>query len=155
METASEYKSMMDAADDPRRSDLGGRGNLSQEALIEFAMWFGWVALDQLQFMGKMFELDSLRARLHKYVHDTLDAGAAGAALADELIRVGSVFRKEAPRIMKRSERSARDTIKELTQAGLLTTRSGTAPITLRFTAAAADELFPKLFPAQLGVSET
>jgi len=51
-----------------------------------------------------MFELDSLRARLHKYVHDTLDAGAAGAALADELIRVGSVFRKEAPKIMKRKE---------------------------------------------------
>lgn len=151
MENASEYKSMMDATDSPRRGDLDGRGNLSQEALIEFVIWFCRVALDQLQFMSRLFELDTLRSRLDTYVRDTLDAGDAGAALAAELLRVGRVYRSDAPRIMKRSERSARDTTKKLAQAGLLTTRSAQSPLTLRFTASAAEELFPRLFPAQLG----
>jgi Fic family protein len=149
---AGEYKSMMDATDDPRRGDLDGRGNLSQEALIDFVTWFCRVSLDQLQFMSKLFELETLRSRLEKYVRDTLDAGDAGSALADELLRVGRVYRGDAPRIMKRSERSARDTTKKLTQAGLLTTRGTQSPLTLRFTATAAEELFPRLFPAQLGV---
>jgi Fic family protein len=152
LEDAGEYKSMLDATDAPRRGGLDGRGNLSQEALIEFVTWFCRVALDQLEFMSKLFELDTLRSRLHAYVHDSLDAGDAGAALADELLRVGSIKRSDAPRIMKRSERSARDTTKQLIQAGLLTSRSTHSPLTLRFTAAAAEELFPRLFPAQLGV---
>jgi hypothetical protein len=59
---------MMDYADTPRQGDLDGRGNLSQRALSEFALWFLKVALGQVQFMSGLFELDTLARRLRNYV---------------------------------------------------------------------------------------
>jgi AhpD family alkylhydroperoxidase len=54
----------MDDADSPRRGDLDGRGNLSQSALRDFTLWFLQVALDQVQFMASLFDLDTLSRRL-------------------------------------------------------------------------------------------
>jgi Fic family protein len=52
---AGEYRRMLDAADEPHRGDLDGRGNLSQQGLIEFVTWFCCVAVDQLRFMRNAF----------------------------------------------------------------------------------------------------
>jgi len=70
----SEYKTMMDLADTPRQGDLDGRGNLSQKALGEFVLWFLQVSLDQVKFMGSLFEIDSLEPRLKTYVQPSLRA---------------------------------------------------------------------------------
>jgi hypothetical protein len=39
------------SCDLPRRSDLDGRGNLSEEALAEFTRFFLEACLDQVRFM--------------------------------------------------------------------------------------------------------
>ena len=150
LDDAGEYKRMMDAADAPRRGDLDGRGNLSQEALIEFVTWFCRVALDQLRFMQGLFDLGSLGDRLQAYVRGTLGRGDAASALALEALRVGEVPRGAASLITGRSERSARETLSHLTEARLLVSDTPKGPVRLNFSAASADALFPRLFPAQL-----
>jgi Fic family protein len=87
LDDAGEYKRMMDAADAPRRGDFDGRGNLSQEALIEFVTWFCRVAFDQLRFMQGLFDLGTLGERLQAYVHEALGGGDAASALASEVLR--------------------------------------------------------------------
>ena len=150
IDDAGEYKRMMDAADAPRRGDLDGRGNLSQEALIEFVTWFCRIALDQVRFMQGLFDLGTLGARLDAYVRGPLRAGEAASALIAEVLRAGEVARGAAARITGRSERSAREALSHLTAARLLVSDTPKGSVRLNFAAASADALFPRLFPAQL-----
>ncbi len=144
-----EYRRMMDEADSPRRGDLDGRGNLSLEALTTFVGWFVEVALDQVQFMSTLFDLDSLGRRLHGYVVGTVGATEAGWLLVEEVLRRGEMARGDAARVSGRSERSARDQLKLLTEAGVLASSTPKGPVSLRFLPSASDVLFPRLFPAQ------
>lgn len=145
----AEYKQMMDLADSPRRNDTDGRGNLSAAALVEFATWFFRVAADQVAFMSDLFGFDRLRERLQGYVEDVLRLSAETALLVDEVFLRGSVARGEASRITKRPERTARDILRRLLEAGLLSSDSPKGDVHLRFTSASADVLFPRLFPAE------
>jgi Fic family protein len=140
-----DYKAMMDAADSPRRGDLDGRGNLSRAALVDFVTWFCRVALDQLRFMAELFDLSTLGERVRVYA--IRHAGEPAAALATEVFRVGELARGEAPRVSERSERSAREVLSKLLHAGLLVSDTPKGPVRLNFSASAADELFPRLFP--------
>jgi len=147
---AGEYKRMMDAADAPRRSDLDGRGNLSQEALIEFASWFCRVALDQVSFMNGLFDLERLEARLKGYVTTTLGFSDYAAAIPAEVLRRGELPRGEASRVTGRPERTARAALSALLEAGLLTSDTSKSPVRLKFSVKSSDVLFPRLFGAQL-----
>jgi hypothetical protein len=68
LDSRGDYKRMMDHADSPRQGDLDGRGNLSRRALAEFTTWFLKVCMDQVRFMGGLFELETLIDRLRLYV---------------------------------------------------------------------------------------
>lgn len=55
-----EYEARLISADHPRRGDFDGRGNLTEEGLLQ---WIGWaldVCLDQIDFMSKSLGLDEL-----------------------------------------------------------------------------------------------
>jgi Fic family protein len=146
---AGEYKRMMDATDSPRRGDLDGRGNLSQQALIDFVMWFCRVALDQLHFMSTLFDLEGLASRLGRHVRERIGASDATAVLAVEILRRGEIARGESSRITGQPERTARDALRKLIDAQLIHSDTPKGPVSLRFTIANADELFPRLFVAQ------
>jgi Fic family protein len=147
---ASEYKRMMDEADSPRRGDLDGRGNLSLEALVEFTTWFCQVALDQVQFMTRVFALEQLEQRLRIYVEQTLGLPEDAAAIPIEVLRRGEMARGDAARVTGRSERGARTALATLVAAGLLASETAKGAVRLRFSAESADVLFPRLFGAQL-----
>ena len=149
LDERGEYKRMMDLADAPRKSDLDGRGNLSLSALETFVMWFCRVELDQLQFMESLFDLSKLRERLQAYVRGTLGAKAEAWLLIDSVLQRGEVPRGEAGRIVGRPERTARDVLRGLIESGLLTSQTPKGAVRLHFTGTSADELFPRLFPAQ------
>jgi Fic family protein len=144
-----EYKRMMDAADEPRRSDLDGRGNLSQGALTEFVTWFCRVALDQVSFMNRLFDLENMEERLTRYVRESLRLSDYAAAIPVEVLRRGELPRGEAGRITARPERTARAALSALISAGLLQSDSPKSAVRLRFSAENADELFPRLFGPQ------
>jgi Fic family protein len=136
----------MDAADEPRRGDLDGRGNLSMSALADFATWFCRVALDQVSFMNHLFDLEHMEQRLTRYVRESLRLADYAAAIPVEVLRRGELPRGEAGRITARPERTARAALSALIKAGLLDSDSPKSPVRLRFSAENADELFPHLF---------
>ena len=62
------YYTRLAAADQPRQSDLDGRGNLSEAGLIAFAGFFLETCLDQVQFMQRMLALEEWRKRMRAWL---------------------------------------------------------------------------------------
>jgi len=84
---------MMDRADAPRESDLDGRGNLSRSALIEFTQWFLEVALDQVKFMSRLFEMSTLARRRKSFVDRSESLKPESAALVQAALVRGEIER--------------------------------------------------------------
>ena len=147
LESRGEYKRMMDYADTPRQGDLDGRGNLSLSALNAFVLWFLKVALDQVQFMTGLFEIDTLARRLRIYVerHEKLKPEAA-RLLEEALIR-SEFERGDISRITGLPERTARRVLNEVIATGLLASETPKSAVSLRFPVDALEILFPRLFP--------
>lgn len=142
----AEYKRHMAWADETRQGERDGRGHLSLRGLEVFTAWFLRVCLDQLSYMGELFDLDTLSMRLKRYVdrHETLAPEAA--RLLQEALMRGELERGEASRITGLPERSARRVLKSLTEEGLLASDTEKGPVSLRFPANTLDRLFPRLF---------
>ena len=146
LQSRTEYKSMMNLADTPRQGDLDGRGNLSLKALNEFTVWFLSVCLDQVRFMGEMFELNALGGRLKRYVEREGLKPEAFRILDEVLVR-GEMPRGEAERVTGMKERSARALLAGMVEDGILGSDTPKGPVSLRFPVKAVDVLFPRLFP--------
>lgn len=140
-----EYKRMMDLADSPRRGDRDGRGNLSEAALKTFSAWFLNVSLDQITFSAKLFDLAGLDKRYRRLVADTIEDKRA-PDLISAVLRHGKLDRGDAPVVLKTSERTSRNTLKQLTAAGFLTSSSPKTPVRLAFPLDYRERLFPNLF---------
>jgi Fic family protein len=137
---------MMDLADTPRQGDLDGRGNLSQKALGEFVLWFLQICLDQVKFMGSLFEIESLGSRLRTYVERSAHKPEAFRLLEEAMIR-GEFERGDIARITGLPDRSARRVLADVIDAGLLDSETPKTAVSLRFPVEALDVLFPRLFP--------
>ena len=146
LESRTEYKARMDHADMPRQGDLDGRGNLSARALAEFVTWFLRVALDQVTFMGSLFQLETLEGRLRAYVASRGWKEEASRLLED-VLRRGELSRGDAERATGLKERTARMLLGELVRDGILGSDTPKGPVSLRFPVRAVEVLFPRLFP--------
>lgn len=146
----SEYKSHLAACDAPRRNDLDGRGNLSEETLAAFTRFFLTICIDQVDFMESLVQPDGLRNRIRIWAEEEIRAEKlpkkTGAVLEAVLYR-GEVQRSEVAAILGTSERSARRTTSDLLKAGVLTSESARAPLRLAFPARLASRWMPGLFP--------
>ncbi len=140
-----EYKQMMDHADSPRRGDRDGRGNLSEAALRTFCAWFLNVALDQISFSARLFDLARLDKRYRRLVMDTIDDKRA-PDLISAVLRHGTLDRGDAQIVLKTSERTARNALKQLTSVGFLTSASPKTAVRLAFPLDYRERLFPNLF---------
>jgi Fic family protein len=141
-----DYKRMMDEADQPRRGDLDGRGNLSARALSDFCLWFLRVSLDQVKFMGELFDLSTLARRLRRFVDQSEALKSETARLLEEALVRGEFERGDASRITGLPERSARRVLNDVIAAGILASGTPKGPVSLRFPVSAQDILFPRLF---------
>lgn len=146
LESRTDYKRMMDHADTPRRGDLDGRGSLSEQALIDFTLWFLRVCLDQLQFMFELFEFARLEERLNGFVLQHQLRPEATRLLTECLLR-GELPRGDATRTTGLKERTARDVLSRLLELGILGSDTPKGPVSLRFPLSSVGVLFPKLFP--------
>ena len=146
LESRGDYKRMMDYADTPRQGDLDGRGNLSRRALSEFTAWFLKVCLDQVTFMGSLFELETLIGRLRHYV-ERRGLKAEALPLLEQVLMRGELPRGDATRAIGLKERSARDLLAALVADGILGSDTPKGPVSLRFPLHTVEILFPSLFP--------
>jgi Fic family protein len=140
-----EYKQMMDLADTPRQGDLDGRGNLSLKSLGEFTTWFLRICIDQTEFMGSLFQLDTLNQRLSGLT-SAYGWPSQAAVLLREVLHRGSIDRGSVPSIVGMKERSARDLLSKLVGHGILRSETPKGQVSLYFQIGDASLLFPKLY---------
>jgi Fic family protein len=146
------YKSHLAQCDLPRRNDLDGRGNLSEEGLASFTRFFLETCLDQVKFMEDLVQPDRLRDRVLLWVEEEIRAGAlpqkAGRILEAILYR-GELPRGDVPELLGASERHSRRVVAALTERGVVVSESTRAPLRLTFPAKLASRWMPGLFPEQ------
>jgi len=144
------YKKRLADCDGSRRNDLDGRGNLSEEALGEFARFFLSVCIDQATFMESLVQPDRLRARITLWAQEEVRLGMlppkSGIILEAVLYR-GELPRADAAGVVGASERHARRIVSALMKRGVLISDSARAPLRLVFPAALASRWMPGLFP--------
>src|SRR5262249_17829273 len=62
------YFQQLSAADQTRRNDYDGRGNLSDRALGDFCLFILKTMLDQIEFMSDLFQFEILAKRIEAYL---------------------------------------------------------------------------------------
>jgi hypothetical protein len=68
------YKAILMTVDEPRRSDLDGRENLSQAALNEFCDFSLNTCVDQVEYVISVLEPAELLRRIEIYAEDEVRA---------------------------------------------------------------------------------
>lgn len=145
-----EYKLLLMAADQPRKNDLDGRGNLSEQALRDFCIFFLETCIDQIDFMDSLLEINSLLARIEAHINEEISAGilARGSfALIRELFFRGEIDRGEVASITAYRDRQSRTIITKLFAYGLLESPSPRGHLHIKFPVKVLDKWFPKLYP--------
>jgi Fic family protein len=145
-----DYIAALVGADAPRKSDVDGRGNLSDEGLSQFCEFFIQTALDQVAFMSGLLDLDGLESRITAYTQRRAVLGemdpTSALLLRDVLVR-GEVARGEASRITGKPERTARRIVNTLLEEGLLTSETPKGALRIGFPTKAIGYYFPRLYP--------
>jgi len=158
----ADYKAALTWADAPRRNDLDGRGNLSNEGLIKFCRFFLEVCLDQVDYMENRLKLEDLVERVKKYVlfrgNGMIPNPPGAAALRIEAARMlqevlvrGEVSRGDVIEASGLKERTGRNLLTQLVGEGLLVSDTPKGELRIGFPIHAAGWFFPDLYPAGHG----
>lgn len=146
----SAYKSQLVACDLPRRNDLDGQGNLSEENLAEFTSFFLKTCIDQAEFMEGLVQPDRLRNRILIWAEEEIRVDKlppkSGNVLEAVLYR-GELPRGEVASLLGTSDRQARRVTSALVEREVLASESSRAPLRLAFPAKLATRWMPGLFP--------
>jgi Fic family protein len=151
--TVDRYYALLAAADEPRRGDLDGRGNLSEAALVDWIDYVLELCLDQVQFMRGLLQLQAMEGRIAAclaHEQHAVRSGVRAEALRPlhYLFLTGlSLERGEFKRMTGLGERTAVDLLSALVRRGLL--RSDTVQGKVRFGLPlhALRFYFPALWP--------
>ncbi len=144
------YKGHLAACDMQRRNDLDGRGNLSEESLVEFTRFFLTTCIDQVAFMEGVMQPDQLRARILIWAQEEIRLDRLpqkSSAVLEALLYRGELPRGDAAEIIGTGDRQARRIVAALTDRGVLASESTRAPLRLAFPATLASRWMPGLFP--------
>jgi Fic family protein len=147
------YDELLAAADEPRRGDLDGRGNLSQAALVD---WIGYVlsvCQDQVAFMTGLLKLGDMERRIAAclaYEEQTLRSGVRMAALRPLhylFVTDGALARGEFKAMTGLAERTAGSLLKALLDRGLLASDTPQGAVRFGLPLHALRFYFPALWP--------
>lgn len=144
------YKAHLAACDQPRRNDLDGRGELSEEALTEFTKFFLSVSLDQIRFLEELVQPDRLRARLLLWAEEEIRLGVLppkSGQVLEALLYRGELPRGDVDAVVGTGERHARRIVAALADQGVLTAPGPRASWRLTLPAKLAGRWMPGLFP--------
>jgi len=144
------YKQHLMNCDSPRRNDLDGRGNLSEEALASFTEFFLRTCLDQVRFMEQLVQPERLRGRIMAWADEEAKSGAlpkkSGQVLEAVLFR-GELPRGDVAALLGVTDRHARRAVSALLDRGVLVSDGPRDPLFISFPAALASRWMPGLFP--------
>jgi Fic family protein len=144
-----EYRSQLAQADQQRRNDYDGRGNLTMAGLVSFCEFFLETCLDQIDFMTQLLEPTRLLQRIEADIAIAVrerDLLPGSFELLKATFLEGEVARGQAAMVTGYQERQARSVLKGLLDQGLLVTDSAKGPVRLGFPIGAAEKWLPRLW---------
>ena len=146
------YRGMLKAADEHRRGDLDGRGNLTEAGLIDWISYTLETCIDQVRFMRKLLDVGSMRERIQAALifDESKKTGVRKeAALAlHYLFSTNSELGRAAFKQMTGlGERVATDLISSLLKNGYLATDSAYGALRFAIPRSALRFYFPDLWP--------
>jgi Fic family protein len=147
-----DYKSHLAACDRTRRNDLDGRGNLSEEDLAEFTVFFLKVCLDQVQFMSTLMQPTALRKRIMDWAKEEERLGGLlphSSRVLAHILTHRELQRKDVSEVVGFDDRKARRVTALLHKRGIIAAPTHRAPfrIALALPAAIAPSFMPGLYP--------
>jgi Fic family protein len=145
------YYQQLAAADQNRRNDYDGRGNLSERALADFCVFILKTMLDQIEFMSGLFQLDVLAKRIDGYLQlERVDLRSKERERLAKLLKAalieGELERGRAGEILGMSQSGARAIIRLALREGLLDSPTDKGPLSLVFSSTTLESYFPKLY---------
>ena len=146
------YRGMLKAADEHRRGDLDGQGNLTEAGLIDWISYTLETCIDQVRFMRKLLDVGSMRERIQAALifEESKKTGVRKeAALAlHYLFSTNSELGRAAFKQMTGlGERVATDLISSLLKNGYLATDSAYGALRFAIPRSALRFYFPDLWP--------
>ncbi len=149
--TVESYKKGLQAADEPRRGDLDGRGNLTQSGLSSFCAYFLRCCIDQVHFMEELMEPKELLNRMEIWCAEEVRAQRLPKGswpLLREAVLAGEFTRSHAKTLTGYQDRQARTVLSTLLERGLLVSPSPKGKVSLGFPASVVERWLPRLYPA-------
>lgn len=153
--SSDRYKQLLERADFPRQGDRDGRGELSQQSLIEFCDYMLDTALDQVNYISNLLNLDQMHARIKSYIQARNDKRIPGLGSIKDVAGLilysafvgGKLERSMAIELSGMPERTARRLFAQLKEEGLLTETSMRSPFYWQIPEHAEPWYFPQLAP--------
>lgn len=146
------YKEHLANCDQPRRNDLDGRGNLSEERLAEFTRFFLEICLDQVRFMEDLVQPETLRTRIKLWVDEEIARGSLhekSGLILEAILYRGELPRGDVTRLLDLSSRTASRIVSGLFDHDVVTSETPKAALRIHFPAKLAPRWMPGLFPEQ------
>jgi Fic family protein len=155
--STDQYYALLAAADESRRGDLDGRGNLSQRALVDWISYVLSICQDQVTFMAGLLKLGDMERRIAAclaYEEQTLRSGvrtgvrmAALRPLHYLFVTDAALARGEFKAMTGLAERTAGSLLKALLERRLLTSDTPQGAVRLGLPLHALRFYFPALWP--------
>jgi Fic family protein len=155
--SSDQYKTLLARADNIRQGDHDGRGALSEKHLIYFCEYMLNTAIDQIDYISDLLQLNEIHKRINSYIqarNDERVSGikgklkeAAGLILYNAFVK-GELERPLAYELAAMPERSARRLIRQLKDDGLLSETSPKSPLKWEIPEHAEPWYFPNLTPS-------
>jgi Fic family protein len=151
--TETQYKALLQAADEHRRGDLDGRGNLTQAGLIDWVRYTLDVCIDQVSFMTQQLDVQGMRDRIRAAL--AYEAAVVKSGVREEaLLPLHYLFATQAElgradfkAMTGLGERVATSTVSALLQRGFLATDSPYGSLRFAVPRHALRFYFPALWP--------
>jgi Fic family protein len=146
----TEYFQALTGADQIKMGDLDGRGRLSQKRLQECCSFFLDVALDQVDFMITLFDLDKLRSR-YKLLLSELNIPLDNVEMIIRIFERGEMQRGEFSNTYpQKSDRYARSQLRKLLDHELIASDSERGDLYIHFPVKHLEILMPRLFLGEM-----
>ena len=151
--TQDTYYERLAGADEPRAGALDGRGNLSEQGLMNWLVYVLGVCIDQVTFMEKMLALNSMRDRMAAclaYEENVVKQGVRSQslrALHYLFATQAELERAEFKAMLGLGDRLATAQVTALLKRGLLATDSPHGKLRFGVPQHALRFYFPNLWP--------
>jgi Fic family protein len=152
---SDQYRTLLARADAVRQGDFDGRGLLTERGLLEFCDFMLDTAIDQVDYIGNLLQLDKLKDRIQSYVNARNEGRVVGMGrLKDVAVLIlynafllGKLDRATALELCAMPERSARRLLAQLKEEGLLSETSSRSPLYWEIPEHAEPWYFPQITP--------